>query len=287
MAHQQIINRVLPAHEVDMGGMSVLQPLPTNTVDQIDPFLLLHHHEGVFQPDTNPKNAGVGPHPHRGFSPVTFVFQGDVHHRDSRGNSSIVAAGGVQWMNAGMGITHSERPSKALAKKGGTQEILQLWINTPAAKKMNQPVYQAINKEEMPKLDHLEIGVVSGTFLGVNGPAKTEFPITTLMGTLRAGQAFSIAKPAEENAFLYLLDGAGSLSGFGLIEGKNMYRLVLEAVETSFSATEDTRFIYVAAKPLGEKVESYGPFVMNSQTEIMQAMRDYQMGKMGILIEEF
>ena len=122
-----------------MGGIPVLQPLPTTSVERIDPFLLLHHHAGMVEPGNHPRMVGVGPHPHRGFSPVTFIFKGDVHHRDSRGNSSIVKAGGVQWMNAGMGIIHSERPSKEFAEKGGEQEIIQLWINTPAAQKMKEP----------------------------------------------------------------------------------------------------------------------------------------------------
>jgi len=285
----KLISKVLPAFEVDMGGIKVLQPIPTANVAQIDPFLLLHHHASVLPAGRLITDLGVGPHPHRGFSPVTFIFKGDVHHRDSRGNSSIVKAGGVQWMNAGMGIIHSERPSKEFAARGGEQEIIQLWINTPAAKKMDQPKYFALQQEDMPKVGGIagDVRVVAGTFQDQDGPAKGEFPITALMGELHAGDELLLNKPAEENAFLYVLEGAGSLKSFGLLEAKSLYQFIEEAAQTTLKATENLRFIYLSAKPLNEKVEHYGPYVMNNQTQIMEAMRDYQMGKMGFLIEEF
>ncbi len=285
----QLIQTTLPAHLVDMGGIAVLQPLPTANVSQIDPFLLLHHHASVLPAGRLLSDLGVGPHPHRGFSPVTFIFKGEFHHRDSRGNSTIVSAGGVQWMNAGMGVIHSERPSKAFAQKGGEQEIIQLWINTPAAKKMNQPHYFALQKEQMPKVVGLagDVRVVAGDFANLRGPAKGEFPILALMGELLAEDELTLQKNADENAFIYVLGGSGFLPGFGLVEEKTLYAFSPEAAKTTLKATTDLRFIYLAAMPLNEKVESYGPFVMSNQTEIMEAMRDYRMGKMGFLVEEF
>jgi len=279
----------LPAFEVDMGGIPVLQPLPTANVGQIDPFILLHHHAGVVAPGTAVRDAGVGPHPHRGFSPVTFIFKGDVHHRDSRGNSSIVKAGGVQWMNAGLGITHSERPSKEFAAQGGEQEIIQLWINTPSTLKMLEPTYQAVAKIDMPLVAGLagDVRVVCGTFAGKTGPVKGQLPLSVLMGELAQGDELPIEKLENHNAMLYLLDGGGTLNGYGLVEGKTLYQFVEEAVSASFLATQNTRFIYLSAQPLNEKVTHYGPFVMTTQTEILEAMRDYQMGKMGFLVEEF
>lgn len=284
-----VVKITLPAFEVDMGGIPVLQPLPTANVGQIDPFLLLHHHAGKIEPNTHVRDAGVGPHPHRGFSPVTFIFKGDVHHRDSRGNSSIVQAGGVQWMNAGLGITHSERPSKEFAARGGAQEIIQLWINTPAALKMKEPTYQAIAKADMPKVPGIagDVRVVCGTFGGNSGPVKGQFPITALMGELAPGDTLELPKPEGENAMLYLMDGGGMLSGYGLVEGQTLYQFVDGAVVTALAAKQPTRFIYLSAQPLNEKVTSHGPFVMTTQTEILEAMRDYQMGKMGFLVEEF
>ena len=132
----------LPAVEIDMGGIPVKQALPTIRIEQVDPFLLLHHGKFTFTELAPALHQGVGPHPHRGFSPVTFVVDGEVHHRDSRGNSQIAHKGDVQWLNAGAGIIHSERPSQELSDRNGTQEIIQLWINTPAANKMKQPFYQ-------------------------------------------------------------------------------------------------------------------------------------------------
>ena len=144
--------RALPAYEVMMGDHPLKQPLPTQSVDQIDPFLLIHHHANHMPAGTDRWNAGVGPHPHRGFSPVTFMWSGGVHHRDSRGNNSVVDDGGVQWMDAGLGIIHSERPPAKLAEEGGMQEIIQIWINTPSARKMDEPNYIPLQKDEMPKV---------------------------------------------------------------------------------------------------------------------------------------
>jgi redox-sensitive bicupin YhaK (pirin superfamily) len=285
----RIIDRVLPGNEVDMGGMPVIQPLPTAKVDQIDPFLLLHHHTANVQAGTDFKHAGVGPHPHRGFSPVTFIFKGDVHHRDSRGNSSIVSAGGVQWMDAGMGIIHSERPSRGLAEAGGEQEIVQLWINTPAALKMKQPSYTALQKDDMPRIDGVkgDVRLVAGSLAMMQGKIQSPVVTAALMGSLAAGDQLHLSKPAAQHAFIYVLHGEGFLKGFGLVEAQMLYSFHVEQVQTTLSAKTGLAFIYLSANPLNEKVEHYGPFVMNSQTQILEAMRDYQMGKMGFLVEEF
>ena len=144
------VSRLLYAHTVDMGGLPVRQPIPTQQVEQIDPFLLLHHANVKVPSHIKPEHAGVGPHPHRGFSPVTFIFKGGVHHRDSRGNNSIIYEGGAQWMNAGRGIIHSERPPQNIHELGGRQEIIQLWINTPADYKMDQPSYFPVSSDQAP-----------------------------------------------------------------------------------------------------------------------------------------
>ena len=156
--------RALPAYDVMMGDHPLKQPLPTQSVDQIDPFLLIHHHASSIPAGTDRWNAGVGPHPHRGFSPVTFMWSGGVHHRDSRGNNSVVDDGGVQWMDAGLGIIHSERPPAKLARDGGMQEIIQIWINTPSARKMDEPKYMPLQKDEMPEVaGHPDFRITSGT----------------------------------------------------------------------------------------------------------------------------
>jgi len=136
---------------VNMGGIEVRQPLPTKRLDMLDPFLLLHHHKTRIKRGKKQDEVGVGPHPHRGFVPVTFVLEGEVHHRDSLGNDSIVTKHGTQWTESGNGIIHSERPSQAFLDRGGDYEIIQLWVNTPAEMKLNPPVYQAVDFETSEK----------------------------------------------------------------------------------------------------------------------------------------
>ncbi|MFZ5999130.1 MAG: pirin family protein [Bacteroidota bacterium] len=284
------VSRLLYAHKVDMGGLPIRQPLPTQQVQQIDPFLLLHHADVKAPLHTDPDHAGVGPHPHRGFSPVTFIFKGGVHHRDSRGNDSTIYAGGAQWMNAGMGIIHSERPPHDIHERGSRQEIIQLWINTPAKNKMDQPAYFPLKAEEVPTTiseDGLvKVNVFSGEVLGVKGPIPSQAVVNAATIELKAQGAISIPVPPTHNAFIYLLDGKLVVDGFGVVEGLHLVHFKNDGDGISFKASEDTRVLFLTGEPLKEEVVSYGPFVMNTQTEIMEAMRDYQVGKMGVLIED-
>jgi redox-sensitive bicupin YhaK (pirin superfamily) len=284
------VSALLYAQMVDMGGMPVRQPLPTARVQQIDPFLLLHHANIKVPAHIEPDHGGVGPHPHRGFSPVTFIFQGGVHHRDSRGNDNVVYEGGAQWMNAGMGMIHSERPPHDIHERGGRQEIIQLWINTPASHKMDQPAYFPVSAEEVPthvSSDGLvTTRVFAGNLLGMMGPIPSHSEVNAATLTVKKGGKISITLPKDHNAFLYLLDGKISLDGFGLVEA--LYTAVLknDGEGISLEGLDDTRILLMSGKPIDEPVVSHGPFVMNTQTEILEAMRDYQMGKMGVLIEE-
>lgn len=275
------VSHLLYGEVVSMGGMPIRQPFPTSNVEQIDPFLLLHHHKTT----AGEPFEGVGAHPHRGFSPVSFIFEGSLRHQDSRGNDSIISAGGIQWMNAGMGIIHSERPADTEADL----ELIQLWINTPAAHKMDQPVYVPVTAEEAGKFTSedglVKMSVFSGEILGAKGKVKPLSPVIAATLTLKKGGKISIPLPADHNMFMYLLDGAIKLNGYGLVDGKNAVVFKNDGDGIIFEATEDTRVLLTTGKPLNEKVVSYGPFVMNSQTQIMEAMRDYQMGKMGVLVE--
>jgi len=284
------VSRLLYAHQADMGGLPIRQPLPTQQVQQIDPFLLLHHANVKAPQHTEPGNAGVGPHPHRGFSPVTFIFQGGVHHRDSRGNNSTIYAGGAQWMNAGMGIIHSERPPHDIHEKGGRQEIIQLWINTPARHKMDQPAYFPVTAEGAPVIStdegRVRGKVFAGEVLGVRGPIPAQSEVNAATFDLKQGGQVAIPLPANHNAFIYLLDGRLTVAGFGLVEGLRLVHFGNDGEGIAFEALEDTRLLLMSGQPLNEEVVSYGPFVMNTQTQIMEAMRDYQMGKMGVLIED-
>lgn len=275
------VSHLLYGEVVSMGGMPIRQPFPTNNVEQIDPFLLLHHHKTT----AGEPFEGVGAHPHRGFSPVSFIFEGSLRHQDSRGNDSVISAGGIQWMNAGMGIIHSERP----VNPDENLELIQLWINTPAAHKMDQPVYVPVKAEEAGSFKS-EDGLVSasvfaGELLGTKGKVKglSEINAATLM--LKKDGKISVPVPTDHNAFIYLLDGSIKLDGYGLVEEKNAIVFKNDGEGISLEAVENTRILFMTGKPLNEKIVSYGPFVMNSQTQIMEAMRDYQMGKMGMLIE--
>ncbi len=285
------VKQVLYAGQVNMGGITVRQPLPANGVRQIDPFLLLHHGKFELEAGTTQKDAGVGPHPHRGFSPVTFVFSGSVHHRDSRGNSGEVLAGGVQWMNAGMGIIHSERPGRDIIEKGGTQEIIQLWVNSPAANKMDQPYYMAVQKADMPHLQPDEgdgyLQVVSGAQNGKTGPVNAPLPLLSIMGVLHGGARHELTLEEGHAAMLYLLEGELNLPEYGLIAEHHLVNFEATGATIEVEATRHSKFLLVSAPAIAEPLATYGPFVMNSQSQIMEAMRDYQMGKMGVLVEEF
>lgn len=275
---------------VDMGGMPVRQPLPSQHVEQIDPFLLLHHADINVPAHLEPDHAGVGPHPHRGFSPVTFIFKGGVHHRDSRGNDSVIYAGGAQWMNAGMGVIHSERPPDDIHEIGGRQEIIQLWINTPAEHKMDRPEYIPLSAEDAPAFTSedgkVEIKVFSGQILGIQGPIPSHTEVNAATLEFKKGGKISVPLPPHHNTLIYLLDGKLKVEGFGLVEQLNIIHFKNDGEGITIEALENTRVLLLSGAPLNEEVVSYGPFVMNTQTQIMEAMLDYQKGKMGVLIEE-
>lgn len=283
------VKALLPAIEFDMGGMMVKQPFPANTLDQVDPFILLHHANNII-PDHIPLNqAGVGPHPHRGFSPVTFIFKGGVHHRDSRGNDSTIYAGGTQWMNAGMGIIHSERPAANIHETGGRLELIQLWVNTPASRKMDQPTYFPLTADETPVMKTStgsgEIHIIAGQLHTIEGPVPTITEINAYTIDFKKGASFFFPVPPSHQAFVYLLDGKINLPGYGMAQRLHAVVFTKEGDGVQIDALEDTRALFMTGEPLHEKMVSHGPFVMNSETEILEAMRDYKMGKMGVLIE--
>jgi len=291
MSTHRSIQKVLHAQKVNMGGILLDQALPLRGADQIDPFLLIHHLEDKVKAGTNFRTVGVGPHPHRGFSPVTFVFKGSVHHRDSLGKSSIVKAGGTQYMFSGKGIVHSERPSKQLATDGGTWEIIQFWVNAPAAKKMTNPNYVPLDQESTPVVKSLDgkikVGVVAGDFIGKKGPVEFMSDVMALRIEAEADGDMQVPIPKNFNALIYVLDGKVKLNGTHDLGNKDMAWFANDGDDFVLQTQADTRAIILAGAPIGESVVSYGPFVMNSEPEIMQAIQDYQEGKMGALIENF
>lgn len=291
MATHRSIRKILFAQSFDMGGFPIRQPLPAPGVDQIDPFLLLHHARLQVDATLPVLEQGVGPHPHRGFSPVTFLFEGGVHHRDSVGNSSVIYAGGVQWMNAGRGLVHSERPPEDIAQQGGVQELIQLWINTPAKHKMDEPAYLPVAAADMPRLVLPDgtsvIRIVSGELEGIQGAIQPLFPVQSYMAQFAAGASYQFPLLASQHALIYILQGKLQLvSENG--ETASTYQAIWfhqDGESILVKALEDTRFLVLAAKPLHEPVAARGPFVMNTREQLISAFEDYHSGKMGELHE--
>jgi len=284
------VTHLIPAEDIDMGGIIVKQALPTQQVSNVGPFILLHHGTFEFTRDAPALQQGIGPHPHRGFSPVTLVIDGEVHHRDSFGHSQIASKGEVQWMNAGAGITHSERPSEALVHAGGQQEVIQLWINSPAAHKMTPPTYTYLSNDNLRTTKSADGAftnkLVAGSYEGTRGNI-TPLSALLLMWCDSAGtgsQLHNIA--AGHEAMIYVIKGSIQVKGYGPVTAQQLVIFSTQGHTIEVSTAGPVEYILLTGKPLDEKMVQHGPFVMNSETEILQAMRDYQMGKMGVLIEE-
>jgi hypothetical protein len=285
------IRGIFPASKVNMGGIMLDQALPVFDIDQIDPFLLIHHWDSHLKGRQRSKETGIGPHPHRGFSPVTVVFKGAVHHRDSRGNDSVVHKGGVQWMNSGMGMIHSERPPAELASTGGEFEIVQFWVNVPARNKMDQPEYFPVPSEAMPVIKEdngkVTMKLLTGNYQDKTGPVRSKSPLFISIIESKTGGKVNISYPKSYSGLLYQLNGKLLLNNSVNLGSKQLAWFKDNGTDISIECLEPSRAILLTGEPIGEEVTASGPFVMNTHTEILQAMRDYQMGKMGILIEEF
>ncbi len=282
---QRIIKKLISASSHRAGEHPMYQPLPYGSTEQIDPFLLVHHHGPH---DFRPYNQGLpfGPHPHRGFETLTFIYEGEIEHADSQGFKSIIRSGGIQWMTAGRGIVHSENISAEMRENGGKMEIIQLWMNLPARLKMTPPAYQGLQREEIPvavSSDGLvSTQVISGSFGEYNGPARslTDLQIFNSMVKKGGKESFDIAE--EQNILLYVLDGELLVNG-KRVTGHQMVEFDNKGTEVFIEGQTNARFILCSGVPYHEPLVAQGPFVMNTTTEILQAMRDYQMGKMGIM----
>lgn len=271
-----------------MGPIRLRQPLPSLQINDVDPFILLHHY-GPYQINTESNPFDLGPHPHRGFEPITLLVQGEQLHRDSLGNHSVVKAGDVQWTTAGKGIVHAEGPTKDFVKKGGTLEGIQLWLNLPSSDKMMEPAYQHIRHEEMPVIksdaSKISIKVVAGIHKGAKGEIKTQTPVNVLWGVSKATGSASIDIAEGHQALVYLIKGKLRINDSEVLEDDGTKMIVFNNDGDHFllQSEEDSVFLVLTGTPLEEKVVSYGPFVMNSQQEIQQALVDYQQGKMGFV----
>lgn len=259
--------------------------MPTKSVamNQLDPFIFLNHHGWQ---EYRPGNQGLpfGPHPHRGFETVTFILEGDLTHKDSSGAASTIKAGGVQWMRAGSGLIHAEISSDEFKKNGGPLEILQLWVNLPAKHKMAAPQYTGLQKNEIPEVQldggNISLQAISGDWEGTPGAIRplTDIHLACLRCKKNARHTFSV-EPGR-NILLYLVKGEVLING----EDARQHHLVEfnhDGKMIEIKALEDSILLFGHATPFHEPFIAYGPFVMNTQQEIMQAYEDYNNGKFG------
>ncbi|WP_255070305.1 pirin family protein [Lacihabitans sp. LS3-19] len=268
-----------------VGEHRMYQPIPDVGLEQISPFILLHHHGPH---DFAPHNQGLpfGPHPHRGFETLTFIYDGEIEHADGHGHSSVIKSGGVQWMTAARGIVHSENLSPKQRQEGGKMEIIQLWMNLPARLKMTEAKYQGFQKEEIPVVliseGKVEVAVVSGEFEGMKGAANSITGLEMYNIKMLANSDLKIEVVEDKNILFYVLDGEIIVNG-KLAIGHQLLVFDAKNTEIEIKSQADSRFIFGTGDAINEPVVSQGPFVMNTTTEIMEAMRDYQMGKMGVM----
>lgn len=258
-------------------------PLPSHKLKQVDPFIFLNHHGHQTYPKNN-NGLPFGPHPHRGMETVTFILEGDILHKDSGGHESVIEAGGIQWMTAGSGLIHAEVSSDKFKKEGGDLEILQLWVNLPAKHKMTKPKYIGLQKEEINNFklddDKVNVQLISGEWESHKGSFETISPIMLSTIHMKAGGKFTKSIPQEENVFFYIVKGSVELQG-EKIPYRNLVEFNNDGESVSVKTSEDAIIILGHAKPFNEPMVAQGPFVMNTQQEIMQAYQDYQAGKFG------
>ncbi|MFN0007684.1 MAG: pirin family protein [Planctomycetota bacterium] len=289
---KRVLTLLRPASTHMVGdGFHVRNLFPSNDLgERISPFLLLDYAGPTHYPPTDTPR-GVGEHPHRGFETVTIVYQGELEHRDSAGNRGKLAPGDVQWMTAASGIVHEEKHERNFAARGGTQQMVQLWVNLPAIQKMSPPRYQEITAASIPNVELPQgagsVRVIAGEFQGVRGPAQTFTPLNVwdlrLTGPGAASGSARFEIPEGHNAAAIILEGEASVESSRPLTDAEMALLSLEGTEVSIMATKETKLLFLSGVPLGEPVVSSGPFVMNTGAEIYQAIKDYQSGKMGHL----
>ena len=268
-------------------GFHVRNLFPSNDLDrELSPFVMLDYAGPTFYPATDTPR-GVGEHPHRGFETVTIVYQGLVAHRDSAGNSGVIGPGDVQWMTAASGIVHEELHEKEWAKRGGTLQAIQLWVNLPKSSKMSAPGYQTIVNDRIPVVQ-LDGGagslrVIAGSVGGAKGPAKTFTPIELYDVRLRAGHSMPLQIPNGYNVGLLILSGQASVEGAHRLSEADLAVFASTGESVTIIAEADATILVMAGEAIDEPVARYGPFVMNTKAELVQAMNDYQAGKMGHL----
>lgn len=250
---------------------------------EMSPFLLMDY-AGPTQFEPTTRRRGVGAHPHRGFETVTIVYDGEVSHRDTSGGGGTIRAGDVQWMTAASGVLHDEYHSAEYARRGGPFEMIQLWVNLPAKDKMAAPGYQGITSAQIPRVnlpgDAGTLRVIAGRYAEVRGPARTFTPMNLWDLRLQPGRSPSFDLQDGHTAALFVLHGAIRIDSRRVGEAE-LAVIAREGSQLAFDTVEDSVLLLLSGEPLNEPIVGHGPFVMNTQQQILQAMRDFNAGKFG------
>lgn len=268
-------------------GFRVFNYIPGGGIAQqrISPFLMLDFNS-AFDFGKSDHIRGVDVHPHKGFETVTIAYKGSVAHNDSAGNSGVIHPGDVQWMTAGAGILHKEYHEEAFSKRGGLFEMVQLWVNLPKKDKLTQPHYQALTKNEIGKVQLPNNGgvvnVIAGEFNGVKGAATTYSPVHVFDIKLNSGGEVETSLPSAYNTALLVINGSVTVNDEKAAEHSFvLFKNDGEAIH--IKADEDSVVLVLSGEPLNEPIASYGPFVMNTQQEIIESIEEFQAGKFGVL----
>lgn len=275
MKKRTIDQIVAPLATSDGAGVKMLRSIGTQTLDHLDPFLLLDKFGSEKGTDYI---AGFPDHPHRGFETVTYMLHGKMRHRDNSGNEGLLESGGAQWMTAGRGIVHSEMPEQT----DGLMQGFQIWVNLPASHKMIEPRYQDLDPSEIPSTEIEGVGtlkVIAGQMFDVEGPVRDIVTLPTFVDLkMDANAQMTLPVPAGQTAFLYVFEGGLHVDGEDIATD----RLVIldDGDELDVQAgPEGGRFVLLSANPIQEPIARYGPFVMNTREEIYQAFADFEAGK--------
>ncbi len=279
------IEQAPPRHWVG-DGFPVSSMFSYESAPFLSPFILLDYAAPMeFKPALAPR--GVGEHPHRGFETVTIAYQGEVEHRDSAGHKGRIGPDDVQWMTAASGIVHEEMHGKEFTKKGGTLEMVQLWVNLPAKFKKAPPGYQDVVGSRTPVVtlpgDAGSVRVIAGEFEKEKGPARTFTPIELWDLRLRSGKTAKLNVPPGQSTALLFLHGGGRVNGEKSVDEGGLAVLARDGETLTIEAGADSTVLLLSGAPIDEPVVGYGPFVMNTENEIRQAIADYRSGLMGRL----
>lgn len=285
---RKVAQVVIAKTTLEGDGFTVHRPFPNSVVREFDPFLLLDEMGPVVLKKGEAK--GASDHPHRGFETVTYVIEGAFEHKDSQGHSGKLMAGDVQWMTAGSGVVHSEMPEEEFSRNGGKLHGFQLWVNLPKKDKMTKPRYQEVSSKNIPVSQSndgkVKVKVIAGESMGQQAVIDTKTPIMYLHFTLQPGARVSQKIPQDFNTFAYVAGGEGLFGDEQKLATKEQAVFFnKDGEEITFVNSEDSKssldVLLLGGVPLDEPVARYGPFVMNTEEELQQAVVDYQKGKMG------